>query len=81
MSLLAREIVIKSYFELISMFVTYEARYYVVDHFLDSYKPYYPYVLLSYFLVHKQNLPVLLPKMKPFENVQIAVTNNLSNLD
>ena len=69
-----------SYRELISMFVTSAARYSVVDHFLDNYNAYSPSLLLSYLRVHKQNLPLLLPKMKPLEKVQMAVASNLSYL-
>ena len=36
MSLLAREIAIRSYLALISMLVTYAARYWVVDHLRES---------------------------------------------
>jgi hypothetical protein len=62
------------------MLVTSAARSSVVDHLRDSSKAYSPSILLSSFLVHRQNLPVLLPRMNPFENVQMAVTSILSNL-
>lgn len=78
MSLLAREIAIRSYFELISMFVTSAARYWVVAHLRESYRDYYYSLMLSYLRVHKQNLPVLLPSTNPLEKVQTAVTERPS---
>ena len=79
MSLFASEMAMMSSRELISMLVTSAALSSVVDHFRDNYSAYSPSVLLSYFRVHRQNLPLLLPKMNPLEKAQMAVTNNLSN--
>ena len=80
MSLLAREMAMRSYLELISMLVTYAARYWVVDHLRESYRDYYYSLMLSYLRVHRQNLPVLLPSTNPLEKVHIAVTERPSIL-
>ena len=78
MSLFDRETAIMSYFTPIDMFVTADALYSVVAHFLDNYKFYYPSRLPSSFLVQRQNFPLLLPMMTPLEKGQRAVMSILS---
>lgn len=78
MSLLAKEIAKMSSRAPIAIFVTSACLYSVVDHFRDSYKAYSPSTPFYYRFVHKQNLPLLLPRMSPLEKGHIAVTITLS---
>ncbi len=75
---MAIEINSKSYFLFIDISVTLDVLYNVVLHFLVNYNFYVVYVLFikSYFLVHKQNLPTLLPNINPFVNGQMHVIMN-----
>lgn len=78
MSLFAREIAKMSSRAPIAIFVTSACLYSVVDHFRDSYKAYYPSTPFYSLFVHRQNLPLLLPRMSPREKGHIAVTTALS---
>ena len=73
-SLLTREIAIISYFALISILVTAAALSSVVPHFLDISSDSSSSPSAYSFLVHRQNLPLLLPRINPFEKAQMAVT-------
>lgn len=78
MSLLASEIASRSSFALIAMPVTAAARYSVVAHLRTSYSFSSSKFMPCSFLIHRQNFPWLLPRMNPFENVQMAVIIILS---